>query len=382
MKEKITIGTVYIVLAFSVMFQPLYSQVNTNDAYLDSITNEETYLSFCSESNDKITDLLVMYHGGAERLKYTKDELRSYVYRYNAAGEFEWLFDGYLFLEDRTDIGTGHAFEQHAYLFQKDRARKTEWKWLLDRIFTPGESVSALNDLIDEMAFKEAVPARKRKVILSIPEPLSGQLGWGSLDGRPLDFANDSDRVDAVKWYIDELATRFDAKEFDHLELSGFYWLRSNDELTFQLMPIIASYIKSKGYKFYWRPSYRRFRGDSWREHGFDAAYLTPDHLTTSAFKKVNVDRACTYASLNNMGLELDLNNLVRRFANYRTKFYDYMSVYTENNVFDKAAMSFQDGHGIFHEMSQSDNEELKAIYNHVLDVVAERQKRADTRCK
>jgi hypothetical protein len=362
----------------------LYSQRGKDDSYLDAIVNNETYLQMCSDSNDKIVDLMVMYYGANGRPKYTKEELKSYVFRYNDSGKFEWLFDGFLFLEDRTEVDLvekGYAFEQNAYLFQKHRARKQEWMWLLDRTFDPNEGLSALNDLISEFSAIEKPPLRKRKVILSLPEPLSGQLDWGQLNNKTLDFANDSDRVKAVKWYVDELISRFNIKNFKNLELSGFYWFRTNDELSFQLMPEIASYIHSKGYKFYWRPSYGRFRGSAWKSYGFDAAYLTPDHLTTSWFKKINVVRACTYASEYSMGLEIDLNKLVKQYGNYRTKFEDYMNVYKDSNVFDKAAMSYQDGDGIFYEMSKTSNGELNNIYNRILNEVVIRQKIADLEC-
>ena len=372
-------GIYLFTIIISILPFHLFSQRGLDDSYLDQIVNEENYLPLYSEKNDEIVDLVVMPYGGESRLSYTKEQLIPYLFRYNRNGELEWLFDGFLFYEDRTDLGDGHAFEQHAYLFQKDRARKSEWEWLLDRIFTSGKSLSALNELIQETVVREEImPSRKRKIILSIPEPLSGQLDWGDLNGKVLDFANDSDRVEAVRWYIDQLVDRFQAARYEHLELSGFYWLRPNDELSFQLMPIIASYIKSQGYKFYWRPSYGRFRGNNWKSYNFDAVYLTPDHLTTSWFKKINVERACTYASLYNMGLEVDLDNLVKRYALYREKFTDYMEVYSEQNVFTKAAMSYKDGDGIIYEMSQSSNSALNDIYNQVIDSVAARQIRAD----
>jgi hypothetical protein len=54
------------------------------------------------------------------------------------------------------------------------------------------------------------------------------------------------------------------------------------------------------------------------------------------------------------------------------------MEVYSEQNVFTKAAMSYKDGDGIIYEMSQSPNSALNDIYNQVIDSVAARQIRAD----
>lgn len=377
MIKKSTIVIIFIISAVV----SISAQVGTDDTYLSSAPNNNTYLPICSETNDKIVDLMVIPQGGIQRLEYTKEQLKPYVYRWTSQGEFQWLFDGFLFYEDRTFIGEGHAFEQKAFIYSKDRARKSEWEWLLNRVFAPGVGMSALNEVIDDMSKVETAPKRKRKIILSIPEAMTGQFDWGELNGAKLDFAIDSNRVEAIRWYIDELIDRFDSKQYAHLELSGFYWLRDNNELSFQLMPIIASYIRSKGYKFYWRPSYRSHRGRSWRTHRFDAVYLKPDHLTTSAFEKVNVERACTYASLYNMGLEIDLNQLVIQYSNYRTKFNEYIEVYSAKNVLEKAAMSYQDGDAVFHKLSNHTNPDLKNIYNKVMDIVNTRQTKADNSC-
>ena len=51
-----------------------------------------------SQSNNKIKDLVLIYDGSTHRLPWTKDRIKPYIYRENN-GKFDWLFDGYLFLE-------------------------------------------------------------------------------------------------------------------------------------------------------------------------------------------------------------------------------------------------------------------------------------------
>lgn len=360
---------------FQLLANVLHAQLKADDSYLLKISNSQQYLPIGSDANDKIVDLAILYQGGIERLNFTREEIIPYVYRWTTDGELEWLFDGFLFHEDRTF--EGHAFEQEAYRFQKNRARKTEWEWLIDRVFEPGRAVSVLNHVIEEQRVIGNVPKRKRKVVLSLPEPLSGQLDWGELNGRSLDFANDADRVEAVKWYIDQLISRYNGYGFQHLELSGFYWLRQDNELSFQLMPEIAAYIKSIGYKFYWRPQYQKHRGKTWKVNGFDAAYLQPNYFLNSSFNKESLVKACTYASLYNMGLEIDIDAAISN-STHQVKFNDYMDVFTQQHVFEKAAMSFSDGGKTYYELSKSLNSVLQGVYKKITDYVATRQKKAD----
>lgn len=353
----------------------LNAQLKADDSYLLKLTNSQNYLPLGSSSNDEIVDLAVLYQGGVERLEFTRQEIIPYVYRWTSNGDLEWLFDGFLFHEDRTF--DGYAFEQEAFRYQKNRARKSEWIWLINRIFEPAKSIHVLNQVIDEQSKIGNVPKRKRKVIISLPEPLSGQLDWGELNGKNLDFARDEDRIEAVKWYVDELIRNFNEGNFQHLELSGFYWLRQDNELTFQLMPQIAAYIKSEGYKFYWRPQYQKHRGKTWRINGFDAAYLQPNYFLNSDFNKLSLEKACTYASLYNMGLEVDIESAITN-ATHQSKFTEYMEVFTNKKVFEKAAMSFSDGGKTFYELSKTTTPALQNIFKIITNYVAERQKRTD----
>ena len=54
----------------------------------------------------------------------------------------DWLFDGFLFLEFKDGSGRNYTVG-----YEKLNARKTEWEWLLERIFEQGKSLSALDQL-------------------------------------------------------------------------------------------------------------------------------------------------------------------------------------------------------------------------------------------
>ena len=151
-----------------------------------------------------ISDMVLIYQGGAHRMDWTADQFLPYVVHQNADGNKNWLFDGFLFLEFKDGKGRCYASR-----YEKLPARKQEWIWLMDRVFEKGKSLYALNECIQSQVKEIGTPSFRHKVVIGLPEPIPDQKDWGTLDGQSLDFSNDADKLKACRWYIDELTKRF-----------------------------------------------------------------------------------------------------------------------------------------------------------------------------
>ena len=143
---------------------------------------------------NKIRDLALIYQGGVQRIDWTPDQFVPYVTHQFADGTKEWLFDGFLFLEFADGKGSTYA-----YGYTKKQARKTEWEWLLDRIFEKGKALDALDQCIEQEKKEIGKPRFKHKVVLGVAIPLSKQKDWGSIDGTPLDFNRQADQIKAAQ---------------------------------------------------------------------------------------------------------------------------------------------------------------------------------------
>ncbi len=150
-----------------------------------------------------------------QRIDWTPDQFVPYVTHQFADGTKEWLFDGFLFLEFADGKGSTYA-----YGYTKKQARKTEWEWLLDRIFEKGKALDALDQCIEQEKKEIGKPRFKHKVVLGVAIPLSKQKDWGSIDGTTLDFNRQADQIKAAQWYIDQLMSRFKKAKYKNLELS------------------------------------------------------------------------------------------------------------------------------------------------------------------
>ena len=169
---------------------------------------------------DVVSDMALIYQGGTHRPEWTEDDLRPYVTHTFADGRTDWFFDSFLFFEftDNWQIAFG-------YKYGTRNARKSDWEWLLNRIFEKEKSLDALNSCIEHYKTIIGEPSFKHKIVLGVVSPITDQTDWGSLDGETLNFTSRNDQIKAAKWYIDQLMYRFKKAEFKNLELTGFYWV-------------------------------------------------------------------------------------------------------------------------------------------------------------
>lgn len=128
----------------------------------------------------------------------------------------------------------------------------------LDRLFADNQQLDLLETASAELG-------TTTNVILGVPHP------YGSVPDRQ--------RADLVKWYIDELVKRWEAKRPSHLTLKGFYWTAESAPVKDrELIQETAIAIHKLGYRFYWAPYYGAENAEKWRLLGFDFAWHQPNH--------------------------------------------------------------------------------------------------------
>jgi hypothetical protein len=171
-------------------------------------------------------------------------------------------------------------------------------------------------------------------VIVAVPYPDVRQQDFGSIDGsgRSLNFSLPEDRLAAVTWFVRRTHGAFGSKQFQNVQLKGFYWfyeeVPTHDET---LLPSLSQYISSlsPSLMLIWIPYYRP--GDPhtgrWKELGFDFATLQPNY----AFNNVSADKrfsAIKDLTKNfSLGIEMELPNSIRnpQAGGWENSFWTYL---------------------------------------------------------
>ena len=334
---------------------------------VDEQTTTETPSS--TKQNKEIRDLVLIYEGGAHRKEVWDVELFDpYVIYEDSSGIKNWLFDGFLLLEIKDGRGRGFA----SY-YEDKAARKVEWEGLLNRYFM--RTLLNLEKTIQSYKDESVALSTKRKIVISIPEPIPNQTDWGEVDDKRLDFSVKDDRIKACKWFIDEVVKRFEKANFKNLQLVGFYWLAEESTNSRALIPEVRALCERNGCKLNWIPYFTAEGNTKWKEVGFSKAYLQPNYFFNETVHLSRLDAACDRAYELIMGLEIEFDDRALSKYTFAYRLENYLDVFERRKVFGKLDIAYYQGGSSFFKLKYSDNKQDNDLYHRLAKIIVTRQK-------
>lgn len=294
-------------------------------------------------TRNPINDIALIYQGNLSRPDWTVDQFIPYVTHTYADGSRSWLFPGFIFLE--------FATKEVAYINSmknKRNAVKSDWEWLLGRVFEKNKALDALDKCIERQKATLGAPPFRHKVILCLPVPLKGQTDWGKIGSSRLNFTKESDQVKAVEWYMNELISRFKKGGYKNIDLEGFYWVEEDmEKVPESLLRQVSALVHKAGKHFYWSP-YNYARGCmKWDAVGFDFAYMQPNYVIVTKRDEDYLVGAIEKAKNAGMALEFDFDQkLLVKPDQYIPRLNKALDIYESSGVFDDCALIYYDGGG------------------------------------
>lgn len=362
----------YILLMPAIMLSMIVCSTSYNKASEEIIFREDFEPDNLIHHKTVPKDLVLIYDGGSHRnIRWDKDHFSPYIFSVKE-NEHQLLFDGFLFLEIKDGKGRGFASG-----YEKQAARKIEWENLLQNYFTENNAIHALNARIEDLVKNQTISGKfeKRKVILSVPEPIPNQKDWGELDTREMDFSNRKDRIAACKWYIEYAEQLFRKANFEYVELVGFYWLAEEATHSRDLARYIADFIYKKDYDFYWIPYFSSDGYQEWKTLGFNQVYYQPNYFFNEKTPYSQLEEACKRAKIHGMNMEIEFDEKALAKNGWGYRLHDYLDVFTQYGVFDSLEVAYYQGGDAFFQLSQSKESSDIALYNRLTDIIIKRQK-------
>ncbi len=304
-------------------------------------------------------------------LEYDRSEAdyRGYLL-YNKDGRIQWLFDAVCVGSGRYNGQSIGEAEGNVHL---DKEMTTNY---MNEYFENGKFLSKIDKVVRDI--KPTVPGKfvKKKIVLTIPLIINEN--WGELDGVELHPTNESeegraDRVTIAKWFVDECLKKFAEKDYENLQLIGFYWHEENGRIWEENGIKIADHIHSYGLNFYWVPWFNAYNNTKWKDYGFDAAWLQPNYLF---YEEQYPDKSQLYnaydkAKANGMYLEMELDNLRKLQRQI-----EYWDVYEEKGVLENWPLVYYESGSMFPSRENIADPDWKAFHERVAKDIADRQKK------
>ena len=153
-----------------------------------------------------------------------------------------------------------------------------------------------------------------------------------------------------AKWFIDELVKRYEAGNYNNLELYGIYMIsESVDPIGESLCQQIAGHIHSKGLDFLWIPYFKAYGASDWKKWGFNIAYHQPNHFFKPELPDSRLDEAIDFARQHGMCLEFECDeNLVSEntatAAQFRPRMVAYMDYFEKRGVWYDTPVAYYTG--------------------------------------
>ncbi|MBR6562497.1 MAG: DUF4855 domain-containing protein [Clostridia bacterium] len=165
----------------------------------------------------------------------------------------------------------------------KPGAVMSDWELYFDYTFRDGQDLSALDSVVGRV-YGELGLDEKMPVFLTLPYPTVIETTFGDINGDGVaEYCTTLDeRVDIVKWFADKCIDAFGEKDYENLELAGFYWLReeinySDSDHEAELVSNVNEYLTNMGLYTIFDPFYLSIGFDHWESLGFSGAVMQPN---------------------------------------------------------------------------------------------------------
>jgi hypothetical protein len=343
---------------------------------------------------NSLRHLLLMY--GDARRPWTSRDMVHGAAHMNAEGTADdWLFDSFLFLNLKAssghdfsadvNLGTTMAGEGDFFaVCSPHPAEKRDWDELLGFYLGPSGALRTLEASLKDLRSTIRYPfGPKRNVILMIPYPHITQKRFGPLaTHRPsLDFSTakqnlaraSEQRLEATRWFVDEVVRRFREDDYSHIHLLGVYWMfetvyRGWDVDDHWVLKELRVHIRDKGLKFFWIPFWSTYNVhllDNYQDYYFDLAFLQPNYMFYKRGK--NIAQAAEAARTRNAGIEmeyfLELPEPIAVEGERHRRFREYLNGgITYGYMTDAACAHFQ-GVGALERMRGHDDQQEREFY-------------------
>ena len=255
------------------------------------------------------------------------------------------------------------------------------------------DGFAALDRSVGKAIEKLGVPPTKRKVIITLPDPIiyqnfkdvkSSTTYWGFIDGKQMDFKKAADRRAAMKWYIDEARKRWNNSNYQNLEFMGFYIISEdlavpgygwNPELKHweDIYPEMSNYIHACNETLTWIPYNSSGGHQLWKDFGIDYAMMQPNYFWHAEYD-MNAYMAMVLS--NKLSMEFELDSAILEKNNdsfgYRSRFYEYMSMCKKMNLYGKRELSYYFGTNDFYDLSLSTYPKDNKLYHDLCKFIIE----------
>ncbi len=308
-------------------------------------------------------DLCLLYHHNG-MAGYTVEDLIPYVAYVDKEGNpKDIMFDSALFLYSTGTMPSGGSAHEGSY--------KSDWEWCVEDLFKPNYNLNALDKAVGQV--KEALSLDddyKYNVTLTLYNPYAHVTDFGDVDGDGVseNMSVYENRVKALNWYIDLLNQRFQAANFQNIQLVGYYWwdeyVDYADPNAEKMLNSVSEKVHSLGKDFFWIPWFTAPGFSDWSQYGFDVACMQPNYVFSTDPSYSNIINCEKYTEMYGMGVEIETWEACLSDKVFYERYMEYIAAGAEYGYMNDTVCMYYQSFFTFRDAANSDNLMARSVYD------------------
>ena len=159
-----------------------------------------------------------------------------------------------------------------------------DWEHTLTSTFDDQTGFTVIDRTVATVKEALGLTDYKVQVYISIMPLIATGGEFGDVDGDGVMEMLDSsaDRIKIFEWFVNKGINEFNSRNYEHIELGGFYWLDEavNWELDdAHIIKECGDVVKAAGQHFFWVPYYVAHRYYNGYEYGFESISMQPNYV-------------------------------------------------------------------------------------------------------
>ena len=329
---------------------------------ISTVSLTDTYLAPQSSILNGVHDVTLIYHN---IVNANEDYFLPYVAYLDKEGNIQdTMFDGYLFLPSTRSLPSGG----YPYNSSENPNKWSDWEYLYNDLFTEGKNFDALNKTVATV--KEALSLPDDYKVQVIPTLLylnpESKFGDCDGDGKDEDLTTLEGRLKVIGYTMDLYLKTFKEKNYENLELAGFYWFHeaADYEKDGATIKGASDLAHSKGKQLCWIPYYCAQSYNLWSHMGFDCAVMQPNYVFKEEVPYSQLVTAAQLIKNNGMGIEIEISARALGSAIYTERYLAYLGYGIEAGYMSGCIHMYYQEANVFYQACKSSSASDRIIYD------------------
>ena len=357
----------------------VFGTESTNDAFeIEPDEVEEDSFYYEDGKDIGVKDIICFHYGywpdDETMVNNEKDVFKSYISYIDKNGKsIDTMFDAVMFL-----IIQGNCPSSGKLSANGGPTIMSDWEYIIENTFGENINLDALDQATAEMKETLELPEEhKTAVYLSVPHPKVSDIVFGDYDGDGIDnkILSLEDCVSVYTWYVDEVLQRYNQKNYENLDLKGFFWsseslLSEYYEQEPELAKLCVDELHKREMQCIFIPYYHATGIEISKEIGFDATIMQANLMFKEALQKnpskMMEDFAET-AGKYHTGIQMEMHDaFIYDTDKYAPLFKQYLVSATESGLMKDAVHAYYQGagYGAFDNCARSSDPFVRWFYD------------------